>query len=251
MLDAKTEKAIAQVAAQIRSVFGNELVSVALYGSAAGDDFVPGRSDLNFVIVLDRLTFAHLKALHAYLPSWHKLGVATPLLLDRASLDRGRDVFPMEFHDIKAQHRVLYGEEVFATLPVDSRHLRYQAEHEARGKLLRLRALYAEVGADRKRLEALMLDSVKTFLIIMRNFIRLRAGQGHTRYVEVLDQFEQHFHVAFPTMRHLLRVKMSTERWADGIEDTFRSYLEEVEHLVDLVDHILPDADQVRPARPA
>ncbi len=248
MLDAKKEKSIAQVAEQVRSAFGSDLVSLALYGSAVGDDFVPERSDLNFAIVLNHIRLTHLKALHEFLPKWHKLGVATPLLLDRSSLDRGRDVFPMEFHDIKAQHRVLYGEEVFATLPIDSRHLRYQAEHEARGKLLRLQALYAEVGADRKRLEALMLDSVKTFVIIMRNFIRLRAGQGHTRYIDVLDQFEQHVAESFPTIRHLIRVKLGAERWADGIDATFGAYLEEVERLVDLTDRILPEPDDAAPS---
>jgi hypothetical protein len=243
MLDTKTEKALAQVVEQVRALLGKDLVCVALYGSAIGEDFVPGRSDLNIAIVVERLTFSHLKGLHQHLPKWHKLGVATPLLLDRRFLEHGRDVFPMEFHDIKAQHRVLYGEEVFATLAIDSRHLRYQSEHEARGKLLRLRALYAEVGADRKRLEALMLDSVKTFLIIMRNFIRLRAGESHTRYLHVLDHFEAHFGIQFPTMRHLTRVKLGSEHWADGIDDTFSSYLDEVERLIDLVDRILPEGD--------
>jgi predicted nucleotidyltransferase len=251
MLDAKTEKVVARVVEHMRTAFGRDLVCVALYGSAAGDDFVPGRSDLNFVVVLEPLTVRHLTALHAYLPKWHKLGVATPLLLDRKSLDRGRDVFPMEFHDIKGQHRVLYGEEVFATLRIDTRHLRYQAEHEARGKLLRLRALYAEVGADRKRLAALMLESVKTFLIIMRNFIRLQAGQGHARYVEVLDQFETHCGVAFPAMRHLLRIKLGLETWADSVEATFGAYLDEVERLVDLVDRMLPEPREAAPQPPA
>lgn len=243
MLDARTEKAIAQVAQQARQVFASHLVSIVLYGSAAGEDFVPGQSDLNFAIVLDRLTFMHLKALQQHLPRWHKLGVATPLLLDRRWIERGRDVFPMEFHDIKAQHRVLYGEEVFATMVIDRRHLRYQSEHEARGKLLRLRTLYAEVGADRKRLERLMLDSVKTFVIIMRNFIRVRGGEGAERYLAVLDQFEAHFAVAFPTMRHLVAVRLGTERWANGIEETFASYLDEVERLIDLVDRAMPDGD--------
>src|SRR5262249_20122674 len=188
MLDVQAEKAVAQVVEEARAVFGSDLVSFAIYGSAAGEDFVPRQSDLNFVIVLERITFTHLQALHRHLRKWHKLGAATPLLLDREFLERARDVFPMEFHDIKAQHRVLYGEEVFATLPINSRHLRYQAEHEARGKLLRLRALYADVGADRKRLQALMLDSAKTFVIIMRNFIRLREGRSHTRFLQVLEQ---------------------------------------------------------------
>lgn len=247
MLDARTEKAIAHIAEQVRLVFGTDLVALALYGSAAGGDFVPGKSDLNLAVVLEKLTFAHLKALHQHLPRWHKLGAAMPLLLDRQFLERGRDAFPMEFHDIKAQHRVLYGEELFATLQIDSRHLSYQAEHEARGKLLRLRTLYAEVGADRKRLEALMLDSVKTFAIIMRNFIRLRTGDGSTRYQEVLGQFEEHFAVHFPTMRHLLRVKLGIERWTGAIEDTFASYLKEVEGLIDLVDRALPDPDGTNP----
>jgi len=247
MLDPKTEKTIAQVADEARSMFGKDLVSFVLYGSAAGEDFVPGRSDLNFAIVLERVAFSHLKALHRYLPAWHKVGVATPLLLDRRFLQRARDVFPTEFQDIKAQHRVLYGEEVFATMEVDRRHLRYQSEHEARGKLLRLRALYAEVGADRKRLAALLLDSVKTFVVIMRNFIRLRTRQDHARYLEVLDQFEQHFAVSFPTMRHLLGVKLGTDRWGDDIDDIFQSYLDEVERLIELVDRALPEPDATGP----
>jgi predicted nucleotidyltransferase len=242
MLDPRSEKAIGQVTQQARQLFGADLVSVVLYGSAAGDDFVPGRSDLNFAVVLERLTFAHLTALHRHLPKWHALGVATPLLLDRRWVERSRDVFPMEFHDIKAQHRVLYGEEMFATLALDRRHLRYEAEHEARGKLLRLRALYAEVGADRKRLERLMLDSVKTFVIIMRNFIRLRGGEGASGYLAVLDQFEAHFTVAFPTMRHLVAVRLGTQG-CDGVEGTFASYLDEVERLIDLLDRSLPDDD--------
>jgi hypothetical protein len=242
MLDAKTEKAIAQIALQVRQLFGADLVSLALYGSAVGDDFVSGRSDLNFAIVVQQLTFPQLRALHRHVRTWRKLGAATPLLLDRRFLERARDVFPAEFLDIKAQHRVLYGEEVFATLNIDARHLRYQSEHEVRSKLLRLRALYVEVGADRKRLEALMLDSVKTFLIIMRNVLRLRGSAGHPRYLAVLDQFERHVGVSFPIMRQLLRLKLGMERNVDALDTAFARYLEEVEQLVDLIDRNLPEA---------
>ncbi len=243
MLDAQSEKAVSQVAEQVRLIFGTDLVSIALYGSAAGEDFVPGKSDLNFAIVLERLTHAHLKALHQHLPKWHKLRIATPLLLDRKFLDRARDVFPMEFHDIKEQHRVLYGEEVFATMAIDSRHLRYQAEHEARGKLLRLRSLYAEVGADRKRLEALMLDSAKSFVITMRNFVRLQRGDGHSTYVQVVDAFERHFEAAFPVIRQLLGIKQGAAQWPKDIDDFFRAYLEEVERLIDVIEYRLPAAE--------
>ena len=241
-LDATTESAIAQIAEQVRQVFGAEVVSLVLYGSAAGEDFAPERSDLNFAIVFQQLGFTQLKALHQHLPAWRKLGAATPLLLDRRFLERGRDVFPTEFLDIKAQHSVLYGEEIFAPLSIDPRHLRYQSEHEARSKLLRLRALYVEVGAERKRLEALMRDSVKSFLIIMRNLLRLRGLEGHPRYMNVLDQFERHVRISFPTMRQLLRVKLGLDSGVGGLDETFAAYLDEVERLVDLIDRGVPEA---------
>jgi hypothetical protein len=246
-LDPKSEKAIGQIAEQIRQVFGSDLVSLVLYGSAAGEDFAPGRSDFNFAIVVERLTFGHLKSLHRYLPAWHKLGAGTPLLLDRRFLERGRDVFPMEFFDIKAQHRIIFGEELFATLSIDSRHLRYQSEHEARSKLLRLRTLYAEAGADRRRLEALLLDSVKTFLVIMRGFLRLRGGEAHPRYPAVLDAFEKYTGVFFPTMRHVLHIKLGSERWTGGMDATVAAYLDEVERLVDLIDRNLLEAGEATP----
>lgn len=242
-LDAKTEKVITEIVAEARQAFGADLVTLALYGSGAGEDFTPGRSDLNLVIVVDRVRFEHVQALQRHLQRWRKRGVATPLLLDRHFLERGRDVFPMEFLDIKIQHRVLHGEDVFATLPIDSRHLRYESEHEARGKLLRLRAVYAEIGGDRKGVEALMLDSVKTFLIIMRNFVRLHGGPEHTRYLEVLGAFETDFGVSFPTTRHVLRVKLGLDRWSGPTDDTFAAYLQEVEQLVETVDRLTPEGE--------
>ncbi|HVM96288.1 MAG TPA: hypothetical protein VMT89_07855 [Candidatus Acidoferrales bacterium] len=236
MLDPKTEKALAKLTEGVREVFGNDLVSFLLYGSAAGDDFVVGRSDLNCAIILERITHAHLKKLHAHLANWHKLGMAVPLLLDRKFLENGRDVFPMELHDMQAQHRLLAGEDVISALQIDGRNLRYQAEHEARSKLLRLRALYAEVGADRSRLEGLLLDSVKTFVILMRNLSRLRNVAGHRRYEDTLTQFESSAGASFPTMRHLLRVRSGSEGWRGDVDGIFEAYLEEVERLVDLID---------------
>jgi hypothetical protein len=89
---------------------------------------------------------------------------------------------------------------------------------------------------------ALMLDSVKSFLIIMRNLLRLRRLEGHPRYMNVLDQFERHVNISFPIMRQLLRVKLGLERGVSGLDDTFAAYLDEVERLVDLIDRGLPES---------
>ena len=36
----------------LTDLFGDDLVSIILYGSAASGDYVPGKSDINFMIVL-------------------------------------------------------------------------------------------------------------------------------------------------------------------------------------------------------
>ena len=239
MLDPQSEKILIQFIQELRSLLAEELVAVALYGSGAGSNFVPGVSDLNVVIVVKEAHFDVLQKLQPRLAAWHVQGFAVPLLLDREFLQRSRDVFPMEFHDIKEQHRLLWGEEVFRALQIDTRHLRFQAEHEARSKLLRLRALYLEYAGDPLRLQVLILDSLKTFLILMRNLSRLHGKTGLLTYGEVLDQFEQRFHQAFPRMRQLIAIRAGQQQWpGTPIANFFRDYLTEVQQIVAVLDSL-------------
>jgi hypothetical protein len=214
------------------------VVSVALYGSAAGPDYVPGSSDLNLVVVLDRLEHDDLRSVRSHVAAWRKKGVATPLLLDRGFLANAADVFPMELHDIRAEHRLLFGEDVFGPLDVRDDHLRFQCEHEVRGKLLRLRELYLEADGSRRQLRALMLDSLKTFLIVMRSLVRSRGIDAPVPYADVLRTFGEHFDRRFPVMERLLRLKLSNDKWSGDEEETFRGYLAELQQLVALVDRL-------------
>ncbi|MBI3801782.1 MAG: hypothetical protein HY268_33035 [Deltaproteobacteria bacterium] len=239
MLDPQSEKILVQFIQELRALLSGELVAAALYGSGAGSNFVPGVSDLNVVIVVKEVRFDVLQKLQPRIAAWHTQGFAVPLLLDREFLQRSRDVFPMEFHDIKEQHRLLWGEDIFRELEIDTRHLRFQAEHEARSKLLRLQALYLECAGDQPRLQALMFDSLKTFLILMRNLIRLQGKTGLLTSTQVLDQFEQHFHQAFPRMRQLIALRAGHQQWSGTpIIDIFRDYLAEVQQIVTVIDHL-------------
>jgi predicted nucleotidyltransferase len=237
MLDPKSERTVEGVCEQLRARFAPRLVTVALYGSAVGSDFVPGKSDINLVVVLDRVEYSDLHALRPLLPRWRKRGLATPLVLDREFLQRALDVFPMELHAIKAHHRILFGENVFAAIEVRNTHLRYQCEHEVRGKLLRLRALYVEIGNRSDALQRLMLDSLKTFLIIMRTLNWMR-GAAATSLEATLTTFCEQFESTFPVMTRLLHLRQGKDEWDDDVENMFRGYLEEIEKLVLMIDRL-------------
>jgi hypothetical protein len=46
------EEIFPEITADFQKIFGEDLVSIILYGSGAGGDYVPGKSDLNFLITL-------------------------------------------------------------------------------------------------------------------------------------------------------------------------------------------------------
>jgi hypothetical protein len=235
------EKTLTGFTQELRQLLPDELLTVVLYGSAAGANFVPDISDLNVAIVVRALQFDVLQKLQPRMRDWHKQGFAMPLLLDQEFLQRARDVFPMEFHDIKEQHRVLWGEDVFRDLDIDPHRLRFQAEHEARSKLLRLRAMFLEHADDLPRLRAIMVDSIKTFFILMRNVIRLHGRGQLLTYSEVLKHFEQHFSLACPRLRQLIAIRAGSQPWpAEPVVDFFRDYLVEVQKLVEVIDHLPP-----------
>lgn len=236
MLDARAERTLAEVTEQLRTICGERLQCVALYGSGVGDEYIEASSDLNLVVVVSRIDRAVLTALRAQAPDWRKRGVAAPLLLEQNFLRAASDVFPIELHDIKDSHRLLAGEDVFAALHIRDDNLRYQCEHEARGKLLRLRELYVEIGGDRGRLQELLLDSLKTFLIVMRAAVRMRGGAPRMSYQDTLDNFCRDFSISLPTMASLLRIKLAQAAWSGNAENVFHAYVDEVERLVDAVD---------------
>lgn len=238
MLDARAERTLAEVTDQLRTICGERLQCVALYGSGVADEYIESRSDLNLVVVVSRIDRATLSALRARFPDWRKRQVAAPLLVEHGFLRAASDVFPIELHDIKDCHRLLAGEDVFAALEIRDDNLRYQCEHEARGKLLRLRELYVEIGDDRGRLQELLLDSLKTFLIVMRAAVRMRGGAPRMSYQDTLASFCREFSLSLPIMASLLRIKLAQAAWSGNAEDVFYAYVGEVERLVEAIDQM-------------
>lgn len=247
MLDAGIEKTLTDFTQELRQLLGEELISVVLYGSATGANFVPRQSDFNVVIVIQKMGFATLQKLQPRMEAWHALGFAVPLVIDPEFLMNSRDVFPMEFSDIQKHHVLLWGEDVFHSLSIHLHHLRFLAEHEARSKLLRLQALYFERGNEPHRLRHLMLDSLKTFLILMRHLLYLQERPSGQTYSEVLADFEHSFQVTFPRMRQMLAIRARTRQWPDeSAQLFFRDYLTEVQHFVRLLDRLHTNAPTSR-----
>jgi hypothetical protein len=237
-LDARTDGALVAFTRDVQAALGDDLLCLALYGSAAGEDWVAGQSDLNVALVVPRVSFAVLEALEPIVARWRRKGLAPPAVMDREYLARARDIFPMEIDDIRRQHRLLAGGDVFADVTLDPGAIRRECEGEARGKLLRLRALFLESAGRPEALEALMRESVKSFLVVLRHWCALLGEEGGHDYRSVLCTAEGTVG-PLPTMARLLdhregRAPLDSAR----VRDVFADYLGEVERIVSAVDRL-------------
>src|SRR5574340_259449 len=184
------ERVLDQLTQKLQAAFKDRLVSVLLYGSAAAGDHHARYSDLNILCVLDRVGIPELKSAEPVFRWWREQGNPAPLLMSEQEVRTSTDCFAVEFHDIQARHRVLFGPDVVKPLTVDDSFYRAQVEHELRAKLLRLRQKAGGMMEDAALLRRLLADSVSTFCILFRHALVLHGVEA-APFTTLLDLREE------------------------------------------------------------
>jgi predicted nucleotidyltransferase len=238
----EAQAAVDRFVAAVREVFGQDLLSVVLYGSAASGEYVPGRSDINLALVLESITLDALARCRPHLATWRKDGIALPLLLTPEDIRRSADIFPVEFLDICEHHVLIHGSDFFADLSIDPRHLRFQVEHELKAKLLALRQAYL-AGLDRTRTDALVEDlfatSMPAVVALGRNLLRVAGHRPPARKAETLAALERAFGLSLPTLSDLVgRRARGQSLMAGEAVPRFSRYLSELDALARVVDRL-------------
>lgn len=222
---------------RLKQDIGSILKSVVLYGSAAAGDHMGKRSDYNVMVITERLDMPDLKAMARTAAAWAKDGNPPPLLLTLDRLRQSADVFPIELMDIRACHKILYGDDVFADIAITSANLRLELEHELRGKLIQLRERYLITGGKSKGIAEVMVQSWSTYLVLFRAVLRLFQDDVPLKKMDALEALTQYIVFDGDVFRILQDVKEGTRkiRGADA-DHLFHRYVQAVEAVVDAVD---------------
>ncbi|HTR37838.1 MAG TPA: hypothetical protein VMH80_18145 [Bryobacteraceae bacterium] len=230
------EKTLQELVDRLREAQRDHLVSVVLYGSAAGSSHHHKASDLNVLCVLTRVTPAELRASEPIFEWWRKQGNPSPLLLSEEELRNSTDCFPIEFHDMQERRRVLFGPDVVKDLVIDKTFYRAQVEMELRAKLLRLRQKAAGVLSDKQALLRLMVESVSTFLVLSRHALLVSGLPVWHGKHEVAHHLSA-IGVDGAPFDTLLAIRDEAKHAEDVEPETlFANYLKQIEALVAHVD---------------
>ncbi len=237
------QKELDQLVAKVKEAAGTNLKALVLYGSAVTGEFHPKHSDLNVLCVLERLDALELEKLNRAAAWWAGKGHPAPLVFSLDELRRFADLFAIELLDIKANHRVLFGEDVFARLEVPMTLHRAQVERELSTSLIRLRQSYLARRRDLKALLGLMTASVSTFATLFRHALIALSEQPPDRNRDVFTRLGALLGFAPDAFLAVLEVREGKRRGRDlDVEATFRAYLEGVRRAAEEADRRLGSA---------
>jgi hypothetical protein len=233
------EKILEQFVDGLKEAYGTNIRSLVLYGSKASGEDTRAHSDYNILMILETVTFAHLK-MDGIMKKWVKQGNPPPLIFSRELFQSSTDIFPIEFLDMKDNHKILLGEDPFTDLKIDLKHLRHECEFELTGKLLKLRQAFMPVVGKQKRVRELLLASLSPVQVVLRHVLRLynetppaMKGEAPRTLSKYID-FEP---AVFETVQRMKQGERDALRLDP--ETVMEEYLLQLEKVVAVVDQIV------------
>ena len=235
----KPEAIFEELTTDFKGVFEDELVSITLYGSGARQDYTPGRSDINFLIVLTPKGIDNLFGAVGAVVKWKKRNVATPLFMTREDIRASLDSFPVEFLNMKWQHVPVYGEDVLAALVFPAEPLRLQIEREFKAKVLHLRKGLMETEGREKRLRQLIRASLTAFAALFEALLHLKNIEVPKTRRGIFQSAAETFAVNAELFMKCEDVREGKDRLsAAEIRVVFIDYLKEVSRISESIDHL-------------
>jgi predicted nucleotidyltransferase len=221
------------------ALFGEDLVSIILYGSGARGEYVPKKSDINFLIVLSDSGIERLGSAVSTVAKWRKRNVRTPLVMTEGYIQSSLDAFPLEFFNIKSAYQVVCGQDVLKDLVIGKDDLRLQCERELKAKLLLLRESFLEAEDKRNLLRELVGQSVSAFVSIFKALLYLRGEDVPEKVEAVLSAMAQGFGLDADLFQGLWSIKRGEEKpGKDELKEIVQKYIKVIRNLSRVVDQM-------------
>jgi hypothetical protein len=234
------ERLLEEIVERLRKAHGDKLVSLVLYGSGAVQDGRDALSDFNILCILKQVTTAELHDSESVFRWWREMRNPSPLLMSVEEVRSSADSFPIEFHDIRERHVILYGDDLVSGLDINPAFYRAHVEHELRAKLLRLRQKAGGMLSDDVLLLRLMAESISTFCVLFRHTLMVAGQSPKFGKRDVIAAAAAHFGIAREPFDTLLDLREGRRqpKSVGAPEALFEAYLAGIGTVIAAVDRM-------------
>ncbi|MFH1448913.1 MAG: hypothetical protein ABIG09_00640 [bacterium] len=224
---------------EMLKIHQDNLLSIIVYGSAVGDDYISKKSNINLAIIFDHLKIDDLNKSLKLVSKGQKKRIIVPLFLTNEYIKTSTDVFPIEFLEIKENYLLIYGEDFLEKLEIGREYLKLQCEQQLKGKLIRLRQAYLEIGRSKKAITQLILESFSALIPVIRNLLRLKEGIISYHKEDLLSKAAEHLKIDLYLFKKILNLKKGSKisKRAE-LEEVYNKYMEEILKMAIMADEV-------------
>jgi predicted nucleotidyltransferase/RNase P/RNase MRP subunit p29 len=206
-LPEQTQKLLQAYSKDVKGVYNDQLEGLILYGSAVRGEFMPGRSNLNLLLVVAGYDAAMLKRYEPVHKRWSKEGIIIPLFLTDQEIRTSSALFPLEFLEIQEHHRVLGGRDPFVGFHVDVSRVEDAVMQGLAGHVLRLRQRCAEIGGANDAVMILLPLAVTSTVPLLRGIQRMRGWPVLTQSDAVIKDVADRLQIDLQGLHEALMLK--------------------------------------------
>lgn len=222
-----------------QAIFRDDLKSIILYGSGARGEYIPKKSDINFLIVLTEAAMDRLRETFPLIRKWRKRRVNIPLFLTEEYITSSLDSFPVEFLNLREGHIPVFGRDVLEELSFNKDNIRLQCERELKGKLLLLREAYLDSEGKASGLGQVFSASLIAFLSLFRALLFLRDREIPLHNDELISTTAKEIGFDEKPFMEVLKIrKGKVKARRDEMEGILERYLGAIRELWKHVDQL-------------
>lgn len=232
------EKKLFELGNKLKEILKDDLICLAVYGSAASGDFYK-TSDYNTIIVLKQITPVILKNMSKPIKNWCGNKNPLPIIFTLEDIKRSTDVFPLEFLEIKKHHKIIVGEDCLKRLNVSFKNLRQEIERELKGIYLHLLRAFLQ-SEKTKDIKQILAKSISSFTSLLKGVaILLKIKGDFVKKTEVLEIISSKLKLNKELFFDILKLKSDLNAIPDNlINEIYFEYLKELKTVINKVDKI-------------
>ena len=216
-----------------------DVLALHVIGSALTDDFVPERSDINSMVVLEEMDLDFLDLLGSLCREFRDNRIHPPMLMTPKYIEQRRDDSPVELLDIKLVNALVYGKDLLSDIEIDRSRVRLQCQHELRNRLIMLSWGYVEAAGAKRELTELLHDSVFGLARLMRGILYARGEDPPLTVGPLFDALSGLVGGVVLSFKEVYWMKLhDTKMPVSRVRAILKDYYRAIEILIDVVDQI-------------
>jgi predicted nucleotidyltransferase len=176
-LPPEIDRSLTEFVDAVRKGFGDELISVLLFGSAA-EGRLRCLSDVNLLLLLKRFDKNRADLVREPFRTAHAAMRLEVMFLLESEIGPVMDAFAVKFSDILSRRRVLFGPDPFANLVIEPEAIRRRTIQVLLNLMLRMRERYALVSLREEQLARVAAEVVGPLRVCASSVLSLEGRRA-------------------------------------------------------------------------